>query len=93
MPVAVGHGVPGVMAGAWRWRTGGPGFKPPLCELTVCMGLDGRSPFPSLSVLICRMGPKLLYLFTWLSADTFILRHSPKTDPFYALTIFFLIIF
>lgn len=51
--------------------TGGSGFKPPLCWLTVCMALDDYSPFPSLSVLICRMGPKLICLLGCLQIPLF----------------------
>ena len=57
--------------------------------VTICVTLDGYSPFLSLSVLICKMGPILLYLFTWMSADTFIWGTLQKTDPFYASNILF----
>lgn len=57
--------------------------------VTICVTPDGFSPFLGLSVLICKMGPILLYLVTWMSADTFIWGTLQKTDPFYESNILF----
>lgn len=61
--------------------------------VTICVTLDGYSPFLSLSVPICKMGPILLSLFTWMSADTFIWGALQKTDPFYESNIFLIFFF